>query len=506
MAVEILTKPLDRWDLIAERVYGVPDLAWAIAEANPELAGDLILPAGITLSIPELNTLRRPLTAANPAREDDGDFLPLLADDSPAPIESTGGGVVGNFVPLEAVGVTVAPLFNGVVPVGHLPPYPTLASLNGLSAEVINTALALKVDTSTYTAAIALKADASAVATALALKADASAVATALGLKVDTSTYTAGLGTKVDTSTYTAGLGTKVDTSTYTAGLGTKVDTSTYTAAIALKLDASARNAASGVAGLNASSLIDINQLPLGSLFAFTASATFRGGTTPAIGVSLTQAGVDASGQPRYWLVNAAATAGNRLKSLTVASNGNIIFGHHADDGTAGVQVELTASGNLLTAGTVRPGSGNVAFSGAQFLPGAIYFRTDILGDGGSGCLTYSDGVANGWRRVSNGSLVTDTDPGIATTSEKTINFTTANAQGGFIQVAHGINAAKIVSVTVIVNWTAVSWIGANYTHNAGRQFQWDLGDSTTVSVINTSGNSASILSKPGKIYIRYTP
>jgi phage tail protein X len=146
MAVEILTKPLDRWDLIAERVYGVPDLAWAIAEANPLLAGDLILPTGIALNIPDLNSLRRPLTAANPAREDDGDFLPLPPNTrQPLP---TGGGVVGDFVPLSAIGVTVAPLEDGVVPFSKLPPYPvvppppTLTSLGGVSTATFDSAIA----------------------------------------------------------------------------------------------------------------------------------------------------------------------------------------------------------------------------------------------------------------------------------------------------------------------------------------------------------------------------
>ena len=79
------TAPLDRWDLIAQRLWDIPELGWAIAEVNPDLAGYLVLPAGLPLVIPELRSLRRPLTAANPAREDDGAF-PELPPDTPRPI------------------------------------------------------------------------------------------------------------------------------------------------------------------------------------------------------------------------------------------------------------------------------------------------------------------------------------------------------------------------------------------------------------------------------------
>lgn len=498
-----ISKNNDRWDLIADRELGVAELGWAIAAVNPDLSGYLVLPAGLELVVPDATTLRRPLTAANPAREDDGDFLALPADNS-VTVAPTGGGVVGNFVPLEAVGVTVAPLVNNFVPINFLPAYPTASSL-----DVVTNA--------TYTAGLAVKADLSAVNTALALKADLSAVSSALALKADSSAVSTALGSKVDASTYTAGLALKADASALTSGLANKVDTSAYTAGLALKLDASLRNAASGVAGLDTNSLIlssqiptflqfqliaraavtpviDLNNLtqnhasvrwidgaahtnqpsflttggtllqydalfsggagvtnlwktqeyiaPSGrvaerqqnngtwgswveraylnrsqlftSLQDFTASATFKGGTTPAITTTLVQGGVDSSGRPVVWLVNASATAGNRLKSLAVASNGNIIFGHHADDGTAGVTVQLTTSGNLLADGTVRPGSGSSAFTGAQFVPGATFFRTDIATTPGvlvansagtvinsTGDLSYSDGER--WRRLRDG-------------------------------------------------------------------------------------------------------
>lgn len=176
------------------------------------------------------------------------------------------------------------------------------------------------------------------------------------------------------------------------------VANSTYIAGLALKLDASQRNAPSGVAGLDGDGLVAIGQIPLNNLFAFTAGARFSGGSIPPVTTSITQAGVDANGNPRYWLVNAAASAGNRLKSITIANNGNIQFRHHADDGTEGNVLEHTASGNVLTNGTLRCGSGATHFTGATFVPGALYFRSDI------NMLIYSDGTS--WRRIDTNAVV----------------------------------------------------------------------------------------------------
>lgn len=74
--ITVKTKNDDRWDLIADRVWSVPALGWAIAEANPQLAEFLILPAELDVTIPDINSVRKPLRAANPAR-DGGSFLPL---------------------------------------------------------------------------------------------------------------------------------------------------------------------------------------------------------------------------------------------------------------------------------------------------------------------------------------------------------------------------------------------------------------------------------------------
>ncbi len=150
----------DRWELIADRLWKIPELGWAIAEANPDLAGYLILPAGLPLAIPELRSLRRPLTAANPAREDNGEFIQLPPPPpSSVPPSSGGGGSVVfpikvieggteavtaqqallnlGAVALASKGVPggIAGLDGGaIVPSANLPPYPTLDSLGAIPA------------------------------------------------------------------------------------------------------------------------------------------------------------------------------------------------------------------------------------------------------------------------------------------------------------------------------------------------------------------------------------
>ena len=581
MAVAAITKPLDRWDLIADRELGVPELGWAIAEANPELIGYLVLPAGITLIVPDLATLRRPLTAANPAREDDGEFLPLVADDSPAPIP-TGGGVSGDYVPLSAIGVTVAPLFNNLVPSGNLPAPPTLASLGGMSAEAINEALALKVDLSTYNTALALKVDLSTYNTGLASKADAAAVSIALGLKADASAVATALGLKLDTATFNAAIALKLDISAFNTAIALKADISAVNTALGLKLDTATRNAAGGVAGLDTNSLILTTQIPgsiqflqsarvvspstfdynaltaghgavkwidgnvtttnppavgwagflmqfdaLNGILAgykhqtaakgdgrvadrsqsagvwspwneraylngaqpfttiqdFNAAARFKGGGTPAVTISLTQEGVDASGNPRVWLVNANATTGNRLKSITVASNGNVQITHHADDGTAGNILEHTASGNILTNGTVRPGSGNTAFTGAQFVPGSTYFRTDLLGDSGAGCATYSDGSV--WRRVGDGTLITES-------ARLRKSFTGTTPAAASFNFAHGLTLSKIKGVEILIAGFPPGYTTALYGGSAEYQYFITATDFYVVATTNKTAISSA--------------
>jgi hypothetical protein len=423
---------------------------------------------------------------------------PVIALINLGAISSASKGLPFGVAPLDA---------NILVPIANLPAYPTLASLGAVA-------------TATYTAGLALKLDASARnaangvtpldANILVPIANLPAYPTLASLgAVATATYTAGLALKLDASARNAANGvTPLDANILVpianlpayptlASLGA-VATATYTAELALKLDTSARNAANGVAPLDANILVPIANLPLNTFQTFTAGVSFKGGGSPGLATN-TQAGIDAGGLPRYWLVNASAAVNNRVKSITVADNGNVQIRHHNDDLSNGNVLEHTASGNVLTNGTMRPGSGATAFTGAQFVAGSTYFRTDIAGDGGVGCLTYSDGAV--WRRVGDGSLITAID-----IKQTVLTGTTAATQGGSVNIAHGLTGSKILAWSSKITQSTNAGIEPNFNVSNLTGFEYTVyHDGTNMIVTNLSGNSSNILSKTVTIVLSHT-
>jgi len=375
--------------------------------------------------------------------------------------------------------------------IADLPAYPTLASLGGASISQLNNYL--------------LIANLPAYPTLASLGA------------VSTSTYTDGLALKLDASARSAANGVaplNVNSLVPTANLPAyptlaslgAVSTSTYTAGLALKLDASARSTANGVAPLDVNSFVPIANLPLNNFFPFTAGASFRAGSSPANTPSITQAGVDANGLPRYWLVNSVAPVNSRIKSITVANNGNVQIRHHNDDLSDGNVLEHTASGNVLTNGTMRPGSGATAFTGATFVPGALYFRSDLtipnvlVGSTAStvvnstGDLTYSDGER--WRRISNNVdatvsakvILSGTLPGSIAANTYTTFGTLNNAGLNFIE------SVWIVSVYFQVSDASNQNFGNWQHHGAGilANILWKFAGSqspTTFKIEDYAGN-----------------
>ena len=53
-----LTKPGDRWDLLAYKYYGDASQTGEIYAANPDVALDKILPQGLTILIPILDDVQ----------------------------------------------------------------------------------------------------------------------------------------------------------------------------------------------------------------------------------------------------------------------------------------------------------------------------------------------------------------------------------------------------------------------------------------------------------------
>jgi hypothetical protein len=402
--VLVETKQGDRLDLLAYQFLSDSTRWEEISNLNLTLPlfASSYLPPGLFLQIPENVAAKIPdLLPWNDTTET-VTFEPVIG---PPDLQSGAeqDEILSGSGWLSPVAVR---LLISALSLAELPPYPTLASLDAVA-------------TATYLAGLALKLDASARSAAngvapldggsLVPIANLPAYPTLASLgAVATVTYTAGLALKLDASARSAASGVApLDGGSLVpiaylpayptlASLGA-VSTSTYTAGLALKLDASARSAANGVAPLDGGSLVPIENLPLNTFQTFTGGVSFKGGGSPGLATN-TQAGIDGSGFPRYWLVNALAPVNSRIKSITVANNGNIQIRHHNDDLTDGNVLEHTASGNVLTNGTVRPGGGTANFTGASFVPGALYFRSDL------GMLTYSDGTV--WRRMDTNAAV----------------------------------------------------------------------------------------------------
>jgi hypothetical protein len=80
---------------------------------------------------------------------------------------------------------------------------------------------------------------------------------------------------------------------------------------------------------------------------------------------------------------------------------------------------------------------------------------------------------------------------------------TTATMQGSQVGIAHGLSSSKILSVSVMVEWSAGQWIPASYNASGGYEFDYFV-STTAIQVINKTANSTNILSKPVKILVTY--
>jgi hypothetical protein len=307
---------------------------------------------------------------------------------------TTFNNAIAALIPTSAIGAAsgVAPLgTDSRVPSANLPAYPTLSSLNGVSTTTFNSAIAGLIPTSAIGAA--------------------SGVAP---LGPDSRVPSANLPTPPTLSSLGGVASSLVGAASGIAPLGpdSRVPSANLPAPPTLSslggVASSLIGAANGVAPLGTSGRLSALYLPTNNAFTdanqtFTSAQNFangisvKGGSPPDLTTGIWQS-VDANGFPRIWIVNGSATTNNRVKSITIANNGNLQLRHHNDNLTDGNVLEHTASGNVLTNGTLRPGGGTSNFSGASFLPGAIYFRSDI------NMLVYSDGTS--WRRMDNNAAV----------------------------------------------------------------------------------------------------
>jgi len=86
----------------------------------------------------------------------------------------------------------------------------------------------------------------------------------------------------------------------------------------------------------------------------------------------------------------------------------------------------------------------------------------------------------------------------------KKLTGTTGSAQGAQINIAHGLNSAKILAVNVLVQYASEGYdVPSSYTFNPGYEFTYYV-TPTDIWIWLKSGNSATIVSKPFKILVTY--
>lgn len=80
---------------------------------------------------------------------------------------------------------------------------------------------------------------------------------------------------------------------------------------------------------------------------------------------------------------------------------------------------------------------------------------------------------------------------------------TTNAAQGGTINIAHGLISSKILAVNIWVDYALGSSVPPSYNASVGYEYDYYI-TTTNIIIWNKTGNSSSILSKPFRILITY--
>jgi hypothetical protein len=85
----------------------------------------------------------------------------------------------------------------------------------------------------------------------------------------------------------------------------------------------------------------------------------------------------------------------------------------------------------------------------------------------------------------------------------KKLTGTTSSTQGTSVSLNHGLNANKILSISVLVDYSAGNCVPPSYTAAANYEYNYYL-NGTAISIININGNSALVLGKPVRVLITY--
>jgi hypothetical protein len=111
--------------------------------------------------------------------------------------------------------------------------------------------------------------------------------------------------------------------------------------------------------------------------------------------------------------------------------------------------------------------------------------------------------LANTWTAKQTFSNYTELGESGPAIKMKKLTGTTDSAEGGDTVVAHGLDGAKILDISVTVDRGDGWFFPPEHTFNAEHQYSVAFSDSN-VSVVNSAANSANILSKSFTVLITY--
>ena len=344
--IKFVTRPGDRWDLIAKDVWQLPELAWAIAQENPLLAGILMLDGGIEINIPALESLRAPLTAANPARNQASGFAEVPGSASPLPTPTPTPSAIQFPIRIAQGGTEATTSQQALVNLGAI-----AIATKGISGGV------------------------------------APLDATSLVPIANLPPFQAPL-----TFPISIGLG------------GTGANTAVAGLVALGGLPLAQKGVASGVAPLDVSTKLPVANLPINTNLidvaqTITAGKTFSGGlystgTPPKL--DATNTGLISTAFYFFFLSN---TTNQKLSDLIKVANGNIQLRHLSDTYSTVLSLwEFTVSGNTLLPGALRTGVFTANPTAASNIPGGVYYNSTLKR------LVMSDGTS--WFQLAIGAAV----------------------------------------------------------------------------------------------------
>jgi hypothetical protein len=85
----------------------------------------------------------------------------------------------------------------------------------------------------------------------------------------------------------------------------------------------------------------------------------------------------------------------------------------------------------------------------------------------------------------------------------KELTGTAAATEGGFTNVPHGLDPAKILAVDISINYGGSSYVPENYTSSPDYEFDYYF-NANNIVVINKPGNSSNLLNDPIRILVTY--